>query len=76
LSSAQPARTNASTPAQRSQVVTLLQASSSQFQEAENVVVHDGQFTNGNVVNNITINLPERKYDIVQLLVHLEFIQV
>jgi hypothetical protein len=57
-------------------VVPLRQPSSSQFQEAENVIVNDGQFTNGTVVNNITINLPERKYDIVQLLVHLEFIQV
>jgi len=51
-------------------MVPFRQPSSAQFQEADNVVVNDGQFTNGNVVNmnNITINLPERKYDMVQLL--------
>jgi len=55
-----PATNNTPVQVQRSQMV---QPSNAQFQDAENVVVNGGQFTNArghHVVNNVIINLPKR----------------
>jgi hypothetical protein len=57
-----PVITNTSVQAQRSEVVPF-QPPNAQFQDAENVVVTGGQFTNArghHVVNNVVINLPKR----------------